>query len=113
MFFELNGRPFSALNGGPIHANQFSEAISQVVPCKDQAEIDYYWEKLGEGVDDSDFVCGWLKDKFGVRWQVVPEEMMEIFVSEDKRRAGNAMTALMRMKKLEIEPLRAAFNKPE
>lgn len=111
VLFELNGNPFLALNGGP--AFQFTPATSHVVHCKDQAEVDYFWSKLGEGVDDSTFMCGWLKDKFGVSWQVVPEEMMEMELSDDKRRVGNLLVAMMGMKKLEIEPLRAAFNREE
>lgn len=111
VLFELNGNPFLALNGGPHF--KFSPATSHVVHCKDQEEVDYYWSKLGEGVDDTNSACGWLQDKFGISWQIVPEEMMQMELSEDSRRVGNMVTAMMKMKKLEMEPLRAAFNQEE
>lgn len=109
VLFELNGNPFLALNGGSYH--KITPGTSHVVHCKDQAEVDYYWSRLGEGADDRDFVCGWLKDKFGVSWQVVPEELMEMELSGDARRVGNMFEVMIGMKKLEIEPLRAAFNR--
>ncbi|HEV2578628.1 MAG TPA: VOC family protein [Acidobacteriaceae bacterium] len=97
--FELDGQPFTALNGGPDHT--FNEAISFFVHCKDQAEIDSYWSKLLEG-GGGEIACGWLKDRFGVRWQVVPENIMELI------REPGAMRAMMSMKKLDIAALKAA-----
>lgn len=97
--FELDGQQFTALNGGPDH--QFNEAISFFIHCKDQAEIDHYWSKLLEG-GGSEIACGWLKDRFGVRWQVVPEKIGELL------REPGAMRAMMSMKKLDIAVLQAA-----
>lgn len=96
--FELDGQPFTALNGGP--QTEFNEAVSFFIHCKDQAEIDYYWSKLTDG--GAEIACGWLKDRFGVRWQVVPEKIMEL-VSHPA-----AMQAMMTMKKLDIAALQAA-----
>lgn len=96
--FELDGQPFTALNGGP--EPQFNEAISFFIHCKDQAEIDYYWSKLTDG--GAEIACGWLKDRFGVRWQVVPENIMELV------NKPAAMQAMMTMKKLDIAALKAA-----
>jgi predicted 3-demethylubiquinone-9 3-methyltransferase (glyoxalase superfamily) len=96
--FELDGQEFVALNGGPAH--KFNEAISLFVQCRDQAEIDYYWTKLGEG--GSEIACGWLKDKFGLCWQVVPKNIAELL------RPPEAMRAMMTMKKLDIAALEAA-----
>jgi len=96
--FELDGLPFTALNGGPFH--KFNEAVSFVVRCEDQTEIDYYWEKLTDG--GSEIACGWLKDRFGLCWQVVPARIGEL-VSRPK-----AMQAMMQMKKLNIAELERA-----
>jgi len=96
--FELDGLPFTALNGGPFH--KFNEAVSFVVRCEDQAEIDHYWEKLTDG--GSEIACGWLKDRFGLCWQVVPARIGEL-VSHPK-----AMQAMMQMKKLDIAELERA-----
>jgi predicted 3-demethylubiquinone-9 3-methyltransferase (glyoxalase superfamily) len=98
--FELDGQPFTALNGGPDH--EFNDAVSFFVHCKDQAEIDSYWAKLVDG--GAEIACGWLKDRFGLRWQVVPENIMEL-VSHP-----GSMRAMMAMKKLEIAALEAAAN---
>lgn len=76
VLFELNGNNFLALNGGPEF--KFSPATSHVVHCKDQADVDYFWDELGEGVDDTNFACGWLQDKYGVSWQIVSEEVMQM-----------------------------------
>jgi len=103
--FTLDGRNFVALNGGPQFT--FNESISLVVNCATQAEIDHYWEKLGAGGDPKAQMCGWLKDRFGVSWQVVPAGMDEI-MGGDPARAGRAMTALMKMKKPDIAALRNA-----
>ena len=97
--FELDGQRFSALNGGPMH--KFTEAVSFVIRCEDQAEVDYYWEKLtADG--GSEIQCGWLKDKFGLRWQVVPAQMGELL------KKPGAMQAMMGMKKLVIAELERA-----
>lgn len=99
--FELNGQPFSALNGGPQF--KFTEAISLLVNCKTQDEIDYYWEKLSEGGEKVQ--CGWLKDKFGLSWQVAPEVLLELIADPDEQKRDRVMKAMMQMKKIEIEPL--------
>jgi predicted 3-demethylubiquinone-9 3-methyltransferase (glyoxalase superfamily) len=97
--FELDGQPFTALNGGPLY--QFNEAVSFVVECKDQPEIDRYWSKLLEAGGD-EIQCGWLKDRFGLRWQIVPKHIEELL------RPPSAMRAMMSMKKLDIAALEAA-----
>jgi predicted 3-demethylubiquinone-9 3-methyltransferase (glyoxalase superfamily) len=97
--FELDGQPFTALNGGPDH--EFNDAISFFVHCKDQAEIDHYWSKLLEG-GGSEIACGWLKDRFGVRWQIIPESVLELV------KHPGAMRAMMTMKKLDVAALKAA-----
>lgn len=106
--FELDGHGFIALNGGPQF--KFTEAISFVVNCKDQAEIDYYWDKLKEGGDPRAQQCGWLKDKFGVSWQVSPIQIEEMAVDADKEKVNRMMGALMQMKKLDLAELEKAFN---
>lgn len=104
--FEIEGQPFTALNGGPLF--KFSEAISFVVNCETQEEIDHYWERLSEGGDERAQQCGWLKDKYGVSWQIVPTILYALLEDPDKAKAGRVMAAMLRMKKLEIEPLRNA-----
>ncbi len=104
--FELDGQTFSALNGGP--AFKFNEAISFVVHCESQEEVDYYWEKLGAGGDPQAQQCGWLKDKFGVSWQVVPNTLIELLSDPDPAKSQRAMGAMMGMKKLDIEGLKRA-----
>jgi predicted 3-demethylubiquinone-9 3-methyltransferase (glyoxalase superfamily) len=107
--FELNGQPFIALNGGPDF--KFNEAISFEIDCADQAEIDYYWEKLSEGGDPEAQQCGWLKDKFGVSWQVSPRAVMDEMINHpDKARSERAFAAMLQMKKLDIAALRRAFE---
>jgi predicted 3-demethylubiquinone-9 3-methyltransferase (glyoxalase superfamily) len=101
--FELEGREFMALNGGPVF--KFTEAISLVVNCKDQVEIDYYWNKLTSGSGEES-MCGWLKDKFGISWQIVPDSLGEMF--KDKEKAKRVMEALLKMKKLDIKILQDA-----
>jgi predicted 3-demethylubiquinone-9 3-methyltransferase (glyoxalase superfamily) len=103
--FELNGQPFSALNGGPNF--KFSEAISFEIFCKTQEEIDYHWNKLSDGGSGQ---CGWLKDKFGVSWQVVPEVLADYMVDPDKQKSGRVMAALLQMKKLDIAALKRAYE---
>jgi predicted 3-demethylubiquinone-9 3-methyltransferase (glyoxalase superfamily) len=104
--FELDGQQFLALNAGPHF--KFNEAVSFVVTCNTQEEIDYYWNKLGEGGDPKAQVCGWLKDKYGLSWQVVPAGMAEMM--EDKKNAGKAMAALLKMKKFDIKALEDAIK---
>jgi predicted 3-demethylubiquinone-9 3-methyltransferase (glyoxalase superfamily) len=103
--FELDGQRFTALNGGPEF--KFNEAISFEVKCRDQEEVDSYWSKLTAG-GGSEVQCGWLRDKFGVSWQVVPAEMAELFSDSDPAAAGRAMDAMLKMKKLDIAELRRA-----
>jgi len=106
--FELNGRTFTALNGGPEF--KFNEAVSLQVICKDQKEVDYYWEKLGAGGDPSARVCGWLKDKYGLSWQIIPEEMFKLLEDQTKENGKRAMAAMMKMKKLDLAALEAAYD---
>ena len=107
--FELDGQRFAALNGGPDF--KFTEAISLVVNCKDQKEVDYYWEKLSEGGGQK-VDCGWLKDKFGLSWQVTPEILLDLIQSPDEAKQQRVMKAMMKMKKIDIAGLeRAAAGK--
>jgi len=101
--FELEGQRFMGLNGGPIF--KFSEAISFMVSCKDQKEIDYFWEKLGAGGDPNAQQCGWLKDKFGLSWQIIPEKMADYFTGPNSEQA---MQVMLKMKKLDIAQLEKA-----
>ena len=102
--FELRGQRFVGINGGPEF--KFDEAVSFQIDCKDQDEIDYFWEKLTDGGEES--VCGWLKDRYGLSWQVVPRGMEELFSDPDKSKAERAMQAMLKMRKLDIAALRAA-----
>ena len=104
--FELDGNKFTALNGGP--AFTFNEAISLQVYCDSQEEIDYYWSKLGDGGDPKAQQCGWLKDRYGVSWQVVPADMEKYFEDETSPEAQRAMEAMLKMKKLDIAELERA-----
>ena len=104
--FELEGQSFTALNGGP--AFTFSEAISFQVYCRDQEEIDRYWEKLSEGGDPKAQVCGWLKDRYGLSWQVVPADMDELLGDPESPEGRRAMAAMLEMKKIDIAGLRSA-----
>lgn len=106
--FELNGQTFTALNGGPIF--KFNEAVSLQVDCATQEELDYFWEKLGEGGDPEACQCGWLKDKFGLSWQIVPEMMPALLTNPDSAGAQRAFQAMMDMKKLDIAALQSAFD---
>lgn len=106
--FELAGQTFTALNGGPIFT--FNEAISLQVYCADQAELDYFWERLTDGGDPKAQQCGWLKDKFGVPWQIVPVEWFDMVRDPDQAKVERAMTAMFQMKKLDIAALRKAFE---
>lgn len=107
--FRLEGQDFTALNGGPVF--KFNEAVSFIINCNDQEEVDYYWNKLSEGGDPKSQVCGWLKDKFGLSWQVVPAILSKLLHDKDARRAGNVMNAMMGMKKIIISELEDAYNK--
>ena len=103
--FELDGQSFTALNGGPIY--KFNEAISLVVHCESQAEVDYYWDKLTAG--GQAVQCGgWLKDRFGLSWQIVPETLLELVQHKDPEKTNRVMGALMQMTKLDIEGLKKA-----
>jgi predicted 3-demethylubiquinone-9 3-methyltransferase (glyoxalase superfamily) len=104
MEFELNGQSYTALNGGPIF--KFNEAISLMVSCESQEEIDYYWEKLSAGGDPQAQQCGWLKDKFGLSWQIVPSILGELM--SDPKRSEKVMKALLKMKKIDIQGLKQA-----
>ena len=104
--FELDGQRFVGINGGPQFT--FDEAVSFQIDCEDQAEVDHYWEKLTEG--GQEVQCGWLKDRYGLSWQVVPTGMDEIFSDPDPSRAERAMQAMFGMKKLDIAALRAAAD---
>jgi predicted 3-demethylubiquinone-9 3-methyltransferase (glyoxalase superfamily) len=106
--FELDGQPFTALNGGP--AFTFNEAVSLQVFCETQEEIDRYWDALGAGGDPKAQVCGWLKDRWGVSWQVVPTGMQEMLKDERSPGAERAMTALLEMKKIDLTELRRAYE---
>ena len=103
--FELDGKPFVALNGGPEF--MFDEAVSLQVLCKDQAEVDHYWSALtADGGEESQ--CGWLKDRFGFSWQIVPTRLTELLRDPDPGRSGRAMQAMLRMRKIVIADLEAA-----
>jgi predicted 3-demethylubiquinone-9 3-methyltransferase (glyoxalase superfamily) len=105
--FQLEGQSFTALNGGPQF--KFTEAVSFQVFCETQQEVDQYWEKLGEGGDKSAQVCGWLKDRYGLSWQIVPMVLPQMVGDPDPVKAGRVMTAMMKMKKLDIEQLQKAY----
>lgn len=106
--FQLEGQDFIALNGGPVF--QFTEAISFIVNCDSQEEIDYYWSKLTQGGDEESQECGWLKDRFGVSWQVVPIELNEMLVGAEAEKAERVIEALLQMKKLDLAELRRAYE---
>jgi len=104
--FQLDGQDFTALNGGPLY--RFSEALSLVVHCRSQEEVDHYWTRLSEGGEEQP--CGWLKDRFGVSWQVVPTALPELLGHSDPDKARRAAEAMMTMKKLDIAALRHAVS---
>src|SRR5687767_10185365 len=106
--FELDGQSFTALNGGPLF--KFTEAISLQVNCETQDEIDYYWEKLSAGGNPKAQQCGWLKDKYGLSWQVVPTRMDEMMKDGNSPGAKRAMEAMLGMKKIDIAALQRAFD---
>jgi predicted 3-demethylubiquinone-9 3-methyltransferase (glyoxalase superfamily) len=106
VYFELNGQQFLALNGGPEYS--FNPAVSLVVECADQAEVDYYWERLGEG--GQEIACGWLQDKYGLSWQVVPSVLLERITDPDREKAARVTAAMLTMKKLDIAEIERAYT---
>ncbi|KAH8660594.1 putative 3-demethylubiquinone-9 3-methyltransferase [Xylariales sp. PMI_506] len=106
--FELNGQKFVGLNGGPLFKH--SEAVSFIVECDTQEEIDYYWEKLGDGGDESKRRCGWTADKFGVSWQIIPAKLYKMMSEGNQDAIGRVTKAFMQMKKMEIAILEKAFE---
>ncbi|UYQ60512.1 VOC family protein [Streptomyces peucetius] len=105
--FELDGQEYTAINGGPEFT--FNEAVSLLVNCADQEEVDYYWQKLGEGGQEGP--CGWLKDKYGLSWQVAPVVLTELLEDEDKERSQRVMSAMLGMKKIDIAALHEAADR--
>jgi predicted 3-demethylubiquinone-9 3-methyltransferase (glyoxalase superfamily) len=105
--FELGGQAFTALNGGPVF--RFNEAVSFQVRCETQEEVDYYWEELSAGGDETAQECGWLKDRFGLSWQVVPSVLPEMIRDPESEASRRAMEAMLRMKKLDIAELQRAY----
>ncbi len=106
--FELEGQSFTALNGGPVF--QLSPAISFQITCDNQQEVDHYWGRLSDGGDEQAQQCGWLKDRFGVSWQVVPRVLPDLLMDPDPAKSARAMQAMLKMKKLDIAALQQAFN---
>ena len=106
--FLLDGQEFVALNGGPIF--KFTEAISFVVNCESQDEVDHYWEKLSEGGDPKAQQCGWLKDKYGLSWQIVPTVLITLLNDPDPEKSRRVMKAMLQMKKIDIETLKQAAD---
>ncbi|MEV8018661.1 VOC family protein [Streptomyces sp. NPDC086554] len=104
--FELDGQPYLALNGGPEFT--FNEAVSLSIDCADQEEVDHYWTKLSEGGEEGP--CGWLKDKFGLSWQVVPQDLVKLLADPDAGRAQRAMKAMLGMKKIVVAELHKAAD---
>lgn len=104
--FQINGQPFQAINGGPEFT--FSEAISFSVECADQAEVDYYWNTLTKEGEESQ--CGWLKDKYGVSWQIVPTRLEELLRDPDREKAGKVMRRMLQMQKLDVAELQTAYD---
>ena len=105
--FALNGQAFTALNGGPIF--RFNEAISFQVHCETQEELDYYWEKLSESGDEKAQQCGWLKDKYGMSWQIVPEALAVFLSDPDPVKSQRAMRAMLQMKKIDLAMIKRAY----
>ena len=106
--FRLDGHTFTALNGGARFTH--SPAVSFVVHCESQDEVDYFWDRLGAGGDPTWQVCGWLRDKFGVSWQIVPQALFSMIADKDASRSGRVMKALMQMKKLDLPVLQRAYE---
>jgi predicted 3-demethylubiquinone-9 3-methyltransferase (glyoxalase superfamily) len=106
--FELDGHKFTALNGGPLF--KFNEAISFQVHCETQQEVDYYWEKLSAGGDEKAQQCGWLKDRYGVFWQIVPVALIDMVGDAESAKSQRAMKAMLQMKKIDIAALKRAYD---
>jgi predicted 3-demethylubiquinone-9 3-methyltransferase (glyoxalase superfamily) len=106
ILFKILGQEFIALNGGPEF--KFSEAVSFLINCKNQEEVDYYWNKLSEGGEEN--VCGWLKDKYGLSWQIVPSILDEMLADKDHDKAERVMKAMLQMKKINIQELKQAYE---
>ena len=106
--FFIEGQRFIALNAGPEF--KFTEAISFIIDCANQEEIDFYWDKLSHGGNENDQVCGWLKDKFGVSWQIVPNGIAEMVGDPKSEKSQRAMKAMLEMKKIDLAALEAAYN---
>ncbi|BCA56282.1 3-demethylubiquinone-9 3-methyltransferase [Nitrospira sp. KM1] len=105
--FEINGQPFTALNGGPVF--KFNEAVSFQIFCETQQEVDRYWKQLTAGGDPEAQQCGWVKDKYGVSWQVIPTALIDMLGDPDTKKSQRAMEAMLKMKKLDIEKLKQAY----
>jgi len=105
--FELDGQSFTALNGGPVF--KFNEAVSLQINCENQAEVDHYWDKLSADGDENAQQCGWLKDKFGLSWQVVPAVLIDMLKDPDPAKSQQTMAAMLQMKKIDIEGLERAY----
>jgi predicted 3-demethylubiquinone-9 3-methyltransferase (glyoxalase superfamily) len=106
--FELDGHAFTALNGGPMF--KFNESISFQVSCETQEEVDYYWEKFSEGGDRNAQQCGWLKDKYGASWQIVPNVLRKMLADPDAEKSQRVMKSMLQMKKIDIEALERAYD---
>jgi predicted 3-demethylubiquinone-9 3-methyltransferase (glyoxalase superfamily) len=104
--FELDGQRFVGINGGPEF--KFDEAVSLAIECEDQEEIDYFWQRLTDGGEESQ--CGWLKDRYGLSWQVVPDVLIEMLQSKDPEKSKRAMAAMLKMRKLDIAALQQAYD---
>ena len=105
--FDLNGLTFRGINGGPVHAT-FTEAVSFSIACQDQSEVDYYWDSLVDGGEES--MCGWLKDRFGLSWQIVPNRLYELLTDSDPARATAAMQAMLGMQRIVVADLESAAD---
>ncbi len=106
--FDLDGQPFTALNGGPLF--KFTEALSLQIDCETQDEVDHYWNALSAGGDPAAQQCGWLKDRYGLSWQVIPRVLIDMIADPDRKRADRAMQAMLSMKKLDIAALERAYR---
>jgi predicted 3-demethylubiquinone-9 3-methyltransferase (glyoxalase superfamily) len=108
MEFEIEGQKFVALNGGPVF--KFNEAISFQIHCETQEEVDYYWKRLSEGGDEKAQQCGWLKDKYGVSWQIVPIALIQMLKDKDTEKSERVMKVMLHMHKLDIKTLKQAYE---
>jgi predicted 3-demethylubiquinone-9 3-methyltransferase (glyoxalase superfamily) len=106
--FQIEGQTFTALNGGPLF--KFNESISFVVHCESQEEVDHYWNQLSAGGDPKAQQCGWLKDKFGVSWQIIPTTLVKLLGDQDREKANRVMRAMLSMKKMNIAELERAYR---